>query len=1028
MIPVPYERSLAVTHPGLAAEWHPTRNGDVKPADVVAGTARRIWWRCLKGHAWEAVGVSRSRNGSGCPFCANQRVLPGYNDLATTNPRLANEWHPTKNDTVTPEDVLAGSGKKFWWLGKCGHEWEAVASHRLNGSGCPVCAGKRVLPGFNDLATMHPVLAAQWHPTKNRTPSSDVMSGSGKKVWWLGPCGHEWDATVASRVTGSGCPYHAGKRVLPGFNDLATKRPEIANQWHPSRNGNLRPSDVTPGSNRTAWWLGDCGHEWDAKIADRTLNGYGCPYESSNRILTGFNDLATKRPDLAAQWHPSKNGDTTPADVMPNTNRKVWWLGVCGHEWDAAPSDRNQDGHACPFCSGRRVLAGFNDLATKRPDLAAQWHPTKNGRLEPTDVSAGMPKSVWWIGSCGHEWDAPISLRTSTDADCPFHSGRRVLAGFNDLATKNPVLAADWHPTQNGDLRPADVLPSAVRRVWWLGPCGHEWDSTVNERATGSGCPVCAGKRISLGFNDLASRYPDVAREWHPTKNGNLRPTDVTPGANQQTWWLCNHGHEWATTVASRVAGAGCSRCGGRGQSRLELEVAELLRVATGERVEVDVPLRAASRNWRLDIAMPRFDLYIDLDPKFWHADSARDQRKADALRDHHYLRVRHSSLPDLTGVATIAIPDDSLDAVVWAEALRPTVAGLGVEWTDLDTDAVGTALFDAADLWRQTLQGRPKRSAVDVAPHLSAEFIRNETRPGVELAWLPPSAKDKCWWRCQECGHEWSTTVEVRAYLGSGCPVCGRARSGQARSKAEIGASLAELHPEIAAEFVSCVRPGRIPADLRPQSNIGCAWRCPTCETEYNASPAARVRGRACPRCAPAKAGDRRSRRESLRGNSLAEQFPLLAAEFAGLEGRQNRKPSNIPPGSNHRASWRCHDCSHEWSATVASRALGGSGCPACGRQRTAAARSTPFPGSALADLHPEVAGQLDENLTHPGRSAAQLKAGSHDRCRWRCAAGHEWEATVKNRVRGGTGCPVCRRTPTPTPTRDPVRSRPEW
>lgn len=326
MIPVPYERSLAVTHPGLAAEWHPTRNGDVKPADVVAGTARRIWWRCLKGHAWEAVGVSRSRNGSGCPFCANQRVLPGYNDLATTNPRLANEWHPTKNDTVTPEDVLAGSGKKFWWLGKCGHEWEAVASHRLNGSGCPVCAGKRVLPGFNDLATMHPVLAAQWHPTKNRTPSSDVMSGSGKKVWWLGPCGHEWDATVASRVTGSGCPYHAGKRVLPGFNDLATKRPEIANQWHPSRNGNLRPSDVTPGSNRTAWWLGDCGHEWDAKIADRTLNGYGCPYESSNRILTGFNDLATKRPDLAAQWHPSKNGDTTPADVMPNTNRKVWWL------------------------------------------------------------------------------------------------------------------------------------------------------------------------------------------------------------------------------------------------------------------------------------------------------------------------------------------------------------------------------------------------------------------------------------------------------------------------------------------------------------------------------------------------------------------------------------------------------------------------------------------------------------------------------------------------------------------------------
>ena len=355
---------------------------------------------------------------------------------------------------------------------------------------------------------------------------------------------------------------------------------------------------------------------------------------------------------------------------------------------------------------------------------------------------------------------------------CPYCGGYTVLAGFNDLATKRPDLARQWHPSRNDDLTPSEVMPSTTRRIWWLGDCGHEWDTTLNERANGSGCPICTGRRILVGDNDFASQHPDLAKEWHPTKNGTLTPGDVTSGTNKLVWWACSRGHEWLTTVASRVAGTGCARCGGRGQSRLELEVAELLRIATGEHVEVDVPLRAASRNWRLDLALPRLDLYIDLDPTFWHSDSARDQRKADALRERHYVRVRHSSLPDLTGVETATVPDASLDPVEWAEALRSTLIDLGVRWTDLDTDQVAVALSDAADLWRQTLQGRPKRSAVDVAPHLASELIRNETRPAVELAWLAPNAKDKCWWRCETCAHEWMTSVASRAYAGTGCPM----------------------------------------------------------------------------------------------------------------------------------------------------------------------------------------------------------------------------------------------------------------
>lgn len=555
--------------------------------------------------------------------------------------------------------------------------------------------------------------------------------------------------------------------------------------------------------------------------------------------------------------------------------------------------------------------------------------------------------------------------------------------------------------------------------MWRCSECSYEWEATVvNRLLKGSGCPACAVLRTAeqrakaAEESSLLTLHPDIAAEFLSNETAPGRtPDQIRPGSNALCRWRCNRGHEWVTTVASRVAGTGCARCGARGQSRLELEVAELLRAATGEHVEVDVPLKAASRAWRLDIAIPRLDLYIDLDPKFWHADSARDQRKANALRGHHYIRVRHESLPPLTDVITVAVPDGSLDAVTWASACRASLTGLGADWADLATDSVALALSAAADLWRQTLQGGPKRSALDAAPYLSLEFLRNETRPGVELGWLPPSAQDKCWWRCPACGHEWRTSVEVRANLGSRCPMCARAKAARARSMAPIGRSLAELYPEIAAEFTYCVRPERSPEDLRPGSNIMCFWRCSKCGTEYQASPAERTGGRACPSCASARSGDTRSRLESANGNSLVEQFPSLASEFVELEGHPHRYPSDIPPGSNHRASWRCRTCGHQWSTTVASRALNGTGCPACGRLRTAQARSAPPLGKALADVHPHIAADLVENLTHAGRTADQMKAGSHDRCLWRCSSGHEWKTTVKNRTRGQTGCPTCHR-----------------
>ena len=209
----------------------------------------------------------------------------GDNDLATQLPALAKEWHPTKNGALTPKDVVPGSRRKVWWICPKGHEYQAMISSRAQGSGCPVCAGKKIIPGENDLASQYPAIAKEWHPTKNGTLTPDhIAPASNRKVWWICDKGHEYQAVVSTRTQrNGGCPYCANKRVLPGFNDLATKYPEIAAQWHPTMNGSLTPDHVLPGSRKKVWWQCRSGHIWQAVVYSRTGNQRsGCP------VCTGY--------------------------------------------------------------------------------------------------------------------------------------------------------------------------------------------------------------------------------------------------------------------------------------------------------------------------------------------------------------------------------------------------------------------------------------------------------------------------------------------------------------------------------------------------------------------------------------------------------------------------------------------------------------------------------------------------------------------------------------------------------------------
>lgn len=339
-------------------------------------------------------------------------------------------------------------------------------------------------------------LLDQWDGSRNGTLTPDTISyGSRQKLWWRCEQGHVWQAAVYTRAGGeSGCPYCAGKRPWPGFNDLASRFPDLAKEWHPTKNGDLTPDQVLWGSNRRVWWQCAHGHVWDARVKSRAA-GAGCPYCASRQISPGDNDLAAQYPDLAAQWHPTQNGDLRPQDVVAGSRRKVWWQCPKGHVWQAAIASRAGGGAGCPVCAGKQVVPGENDLATLFPALAGQWDPERNGALTPRQVSSYSNRAAWWRCPLGHSWRAAISAR-AWGSDCPYCAGRKVLPGFNDLATRDPAVAAEWDPDLNGALTPQMVTAGSHKKAWWRCPENHVWKAVVYSR-TGPkhcGCPVCAGK------------------------------------------------------------------------------------------------------------------------------------------------------------------------------------------------------------------------------------------------------------------------------------------------------------------------------------------------------------------------------------------------------------------------------------------------------------------------------------------------------------------------------------------------------
>lgn len=425
-------------------DWEKNQSEGFDPNELTHGSTKKVFWICRQGHSFRARIDHRCVMKSGCPYCSGKLAIVGVNDIETLNPELIKEWDFDLNPNP-PSKYKQGSNQKVWWIcSTCKHKWKTAISNRaLRDSGCPECA--KLIRGSNKVKTLvsrkgsfqehRPDLAKEWDNERNSPlKPSNVTIGSKKIVWWLcGVCGHSYQKSVVGRCNGNNCPACNGKTVVEGYNDLATRYPKLALEWHPTNNNELLPTQVTSYNDKKIWWqCPKCNHAWEATIYSRTRLDCGCPSCSGHVVIVGKNDLQTVLPEVAKEWHPTKNADLTPLDVSVGSNKEVWWeCSNCSHEWKAVVSSRS-NGRGCPICAQinrpislkKTLIAQRGSLMETDPALASEWHPTLNGSLMPSDVLAGSNEKVWWQCSKGHSWTAAISSRKNGNG-CPICSGWR---------------------------------------------------------------------------------------------------------------------------------------------------------------------------------------------------------------------------------------------------------------------------------------------------------------------------------------------------------------------------------------------------------------------------------------------------------------------------------------------------------------------------------------------------------------------------------------------------------------------------
>lgn len=421
----------------------------------------------------------------------------------------------------------------------------------------------------------------------------------------------------------------------------------------------------------------------------------------------------------------------------------------------------------------------------------------QNEDLTPADVSPQSHLYAYWLCKNGHSFKSRIQNRM-LGSRCPYCAGKLPIKYKTDLETSHPELLDEWDYDKN-HIKPDEVTAGSEKKVYWIGKCGHSYQQMVINHVNGSGCPVCAGKIVIAGVNDLETAYPDIAKEWDFKKNSVL-PSQVSPHSEKKAWWICRNGHSYSMAIGSRTAvkPQGCSVCA----NELKTSYSEQSVFYYVKQVFPDAVNRDRSMKKELDIYIPSIQTAIEYDGVYWHNSKqklAKDNEKDIFCQNRgiRLIRFRDTKMPDTVSAVRINCKDGNSRSL--QKAIKKLFDILQVECPDVDLSR------DSTEILSSYVVNQKENSLANRFPSLCKEWDYDKNAPITpdNIAW--GSAK-VVYWKCLKCQKEWKCSVANRTGgIFQKCPRCTKKELRKSLVVAVMNIDTGEVFDSVASAARSC-------------------------------------------------------------------------------------------------------------------------------------------------------------------------------------------------------------------------------
>ena len=520
--------------------------------------------------------------------------------------------------------------------------------------------------------------------------------------------------------------------------------------------------------------------------------------------------------------------------------------------YDMRVCDRS-NGHGCPYCRGMRVLEGYNDLASQRPDLLG--FQSKDNVVLPNQITASSHKEIkWHCKKCGGDWEQSVNRQANVKG-CPYCSGRRVLRGFNDLLTKYPDIAKEW--SQNNTKKPDEVTSGSGLVVEWeCAKCKQHYKKKISERVK-YGCAFCSGHKVITGKNDLKTLYPKVAEEWDYTRNGKLRPENVSAMNTRKIWWRCKVcGKQWQAYVENRTRdNNGCPSCAAGSHTSFPEQAIYFYCKSVWPKAQNGYS-DIFKTTMAIDVYIPEIRIGIEYDGQAWHRerdDVERDRRKYKTCLENNIRLVRISEDPDASTPCDYRLYSnyktfdyDSLDSVL--SKLFTYLIGEGGAVVKINTR------LDERKILKLFASNMAKEKSVAALFPEVAQYWDYDKNNSLKPEMFKPTSRTRTFWKCRECGVSYERAIGDQVKGLGLCTKC--CKLYQAFRLHDFGlkknGSLADNTPYIAEQW-DCQKNGDLRlTDVTSRSSKKVWWVCPKCGNSWQAVISNRTSGTCsgCPRC----------------------------------------------------------------------------------------------------------------------------------------------------------------------------------